>query len=163
MENNEKLTNDLINTKVLLTTLKGYEKLMNPEKREEIYKMIQNFSNIENTLIESEKIIDEEIKKFEDLQLNVLTKFNYIMNIFDEFIKKYNEEYNNAKTISIDDKKQINNNCDVDNQCSESCTCKETKSVEEFDKENLKKFLEEIVSKEEMKKILKMLNTLYVE
>lgn len=135
---------NLTNTKILLTTLKGYEKLMNAEEREKFYKMIENFSYAETTLNHLEEELDQQMTDFEDSQVYVVKTFEFIINKFDEFIKKYDEM--SKKTITMSEIPKQKQSGDTDgsiHQCGDECKCKKDDPKNDF-----KEFMEFLNSKE---------------
>ena len=135
---------NLTNTQALLTTLKGYEKLMSAEEREKFYKMIENFSYAETTLNHLEEELDQQMTDFEDSQVHVAKTFEFIMNKFDEFIKKYDEM--SKKTITMSEIPKQKQSGDTDgsiHQCGDECKCKKDEPKSDF-----KEFVEFLNSKD---------------
>lgn len=135
---------NLTNTQILLTTLKGYEKLMDANEREKFYKMIQNFSQAEATLNNLEEELEQQMTDFEDSQIHVAKTFEFIMNKFDEFIKKYDEMSKNV--ISSPTVSKQKNKGDIDeniHKCGDECKCKKDDPKSDF-----KEFIEFLNSKE---------------
>lgn len=143
---------NLTNTKILLTTLKGYEKLMNAEEREKFYKMIENFSYAETTLNHLEEELDQQMTDFEDSQVHVAKTFEFIMNKFDEFIKKYDEMSKNVIDSPNISKEEIKSDVDEDiiHKCGDECKCK--KDLKDF---------KEFLSSEEGNELLENLFSLF--
>lgn len=142
---------NLISTEILLTTLKGYEKLMNSDEREKFYKMIQNFSYAESTLNHLEEELEQQMTDFEDSQAHVIKTFEFIMKQFDEFIKKYDEMSKNVidspYTVKEESKENIDKNL---HKCGDECKCNK----------NLKEF-KEFLSSEEGDKLIANLFSLF--
>lgn len=135
---------NLTNTQALLTTLKGYEKLMSAEEREKFYKMIENFSYAESILNNLEEELEQQMTDFEDSQIHVAKTFEFIMNKFDEFIKKYDEM--SKKTITMSEIPKQKQSGDTDgniHQCGDECKCKKDDPKNDF-----KEFIEFLNSKE---------------
>lgn len=135
---------NLTNTQALLTTLKGYEKLMSAEEREKFYKMIENFSYAESILNNLEEELEQQMTDFEDSQIHVAKTFEFIMNKFDEFIKKYDEM--SKKTITMSEIPKQKQSGDTDgsiHQCGDECKCKKDDPKNDF-----KEFMEFLNSKE---------------
>lgn len=125
---------NLTSTDILLTTLKGYEKLMNANEREKFYKMIQNFSQAEATLNHLEEELEQQMTDFEDSQIYVTKTFKFIMEKFNEFIKKYDEMSKKTITMSEIPKQKQSGDTDVDiHKCGDECKCKkDLKGFKEF-------------------------------
>ena len=135
---------NLTNTQALLTTLKGYEKLMNAEEREKFYKMIENFSYAETTLNQLEEELDQQMTDFEDSQVHVAKTFEFIMNKFDEFIKKYDEMSKNVIDSPNISKEEVKGDIDGSiHKCGDECKCKKDDPKNDF-----KEFMEFLNSKE---------------
>ena len=135
---------NITNTQALLTTLKGYEKLMSAEEREKFYKMIENFSYAESILNNLEEELEQQMTDFEDSQIHVAKTFEFIMNKFDEFIKKYDEM--SKKTITMSEIPKQKQSGDTDgsiHQCGDECKCKKDDPKNDF-----KEFMEFLNSKE---------------
>lgn len=125
---------NLTSTDILLITLKGYEKLMDANEREKFYKMIQNFSQAEATLNHLEEELEQQMTDFEDSQIYVTKTFKFIMNKFDEFIKKYDEMSKNIIDSPTVSKEEVKGDIDGSiHKCGDECKCKkDLKDFKEF-------------------------------
>lgn len=114
---------NLTSTDILLTTLKGYEKLMNAKEREKFYKMILTFSEAEKALNQLEEELNQQMELFEDSQEHVIKTFDFIMNKFKEFLTKYDDMSKDPIEMPPTNIKKTLGDIDG-NKCIDECECK---------------------------------------